>query len=231
MKKKYGFTLIEIIIVLAIIGILTAMIVPAAINYVDRAKKKATMENGKLLWTEVNNIIVWNNETFESFYTTKKNTSRWCFESNPEGVCQRWDLKENSKPSKEENYILSVVCRVDGCYHKYGGPGRNSDEVPSVLLNTWDDADYVNKNRTLYMTKLCQSEALQPFKQKGITFPLKMPYNKRDDGHTQPIVRWIICYQVNNPEQIEIWAGDGTKAKNGPVYRVYPSAAPIYMED
>lgn len=229
MKKRYGFTLIEIIIVVAVVGVLTAIIVPTAINYMDRAKKKATMENGKTLWTEVNNIIVWDTDTYESFYTTKDNTSRWCFESNAEGVCQRMYLKENSKPKKEGNYILSVVCRVDGRWHKTGS-GVN-DEPPSVILNTWDDADYNNKNRKLFMTKLCASEALNPFQQNGVEFPLKMPYNKRDDGKKQPIVRWIICYRCDNHEDIEIWAGDGTNAKNGPVYRVYPNAAPIYMED
>ena len=35
-------------------------------------------------------------------------------------------------------------------------------------------------------------------------------------------------YRVNEKEHIEIWAGDGFKAENGPVYRVYPQPCDWY---
>lgn len=228
MKKKSGFTLIELIIVVTIIGILTALVVPMTLNYVTKAKKRATIANGRILWNEVNSIVCISDETYNSFYTLKQNTSIWYFESSEDGRCVRYHGRNTGKKMAESNYFLNVVCRVDGAAHSTG-IGLDGQEV-SVILNTWDDADYNNKNRRLYMEKLTASENLKPFEQNGMTFPLKMPYNGRDDGKKQPIVRWIICTRKDDPEKIEIWAGDGTKAKNGPVYRVYPNPASIYTD-
>ncbi len=44
-KKNQGFTLIELMIVVAIIGVLAAVAVPAFINYVKRAKTSEAYEN------------------------------------------------------------------------------------------------------------------------------------------------------------------------------------------
>lgn len=46
MRKTKGFTLIELIVVLAIIVVLGAVIVPSIAGYINFAKKKAAVENG-----------------------------------------------------------------------------------------------------------------------------------------------------------------------------------------
>ena len=40
-KKKRGFTLVELIVVLVILAILAALLVPALTGYIDKAKKKS----------------------------------------------------------------------------------------------------------------------------------------------------------------------------------------------
>ena len=40
MKKNQGFTLVELIVVLVILAILAAILVPALLGYIDKAKQK-----------------------------------------------------------------------------------------------------------------------------------------------------------------------------------------------
>ncbi len=51
LSKKEGFTLIELMIVVAIIGILAAIAIPAFVNYVKRSKTSEASANLKSLFT------------------------------------------------------------------------------------------------------------------------------------------------------------------------------------
>ena len=51
MRKKEGFTLIELMIVVAIIGILAAIAIPAFINYIKRSKTSEAAANLKSMFT------------------------------------------------------------------------------------------------------------------------------------------------------------------------------------
>ena len=55
MKKsnKKGFTLVELVVGIAIIGILAAILVPTMMNYVKKAKLKSANSNAKLVFTTI----------------------------------------------------------------------------------------------------------------------------------------------------------------------------------
>ncbi len=51
-KDKKGFTLIEMIVVIVILGILLAILIPGMIKYIDKAKDKQVMVNARAAYMD-----------------------------------------------------------------------------------------------------------------------------------------------------------------------------------
>ena len=50
-SSKKGFTLVELIVVLVILAVLAAMLVPALVGYIDRAKKEKEFQAASTVYT------------------------------------------------------------------------------------------------------------------------------------------------------------------------------------
>lgn len=58
MKNKKGFTLIELIVVIAILGILSLFLVPSFMGYADDAKMQVAKSNTRTVWSAANSVMI-----------------------------------------------------------------------------------------------------------------------------------------------------------------------------
>lgn len=55
-SNKKGFTLVELVVVIAIIGVLAAILIPTMMNYVKKSRMRTANSNAKLVFTTINNM-------------------------------------------------------------------------------------------------------------------------------------------------------------------------------
>ena len=66
-KTKKGFTLVELIVVIAIIGTLAAVIIPTMIGYVKEANKRADLETARQFGERIETEMVKDDSLYENF--------------------------------------------------------------------------------------------------------------------------------------------------------------------
>ncbi len=238
-KTRKGFTLIELIIVVAIIAVLSALLAVTISGFIDKARKKSLLANGKTIWNAAA-LALTDDAASKSFYTPQ---SSWTlFEGKPNGRAVMVTTSSTStgisilhadkvtnKKAKlrgEGNYLFTIVTRVDGYNHGSKGSDRGDSVQITNVFNTWN---YSDKRYEVFVKKFCNLLNMSLGIKDKKDFPVSMPYTKRDDGGYHALVRWLVCYRLDNRE-VEVWAGDGYKAENGPVYRVYPNPCDFFLE-
>ncbi|SDA27726.1 prepilin-type N-terminal cleavage/methylation domain-containing protein [Ruminococcus sp. YE71] len=248
-KNQSGFTLVELVIVISIIGVLAAIIIPSILNYVHRACRADDKVTARLIGTTAMQLLVEDPDFADFFYSDDTATMIW-----------------DAKIEGQHYYFVSVA-RADGskaCYqkdvtetkdnNKKSGAGwefssykSNNKEIVKKLNNRLDEViggdiklmSYIPMRSTGYKHPAsdCNHDTTYSnSNEKGKKRAASPTYSYTD--------KWIIGYNggpatkgnacnLKNKDmskgQIEVWAGDSYgKGANGPRVRLWPSPPSYY---
>ena len=134
MKRKYikGFTLVELIVVLAILAILAAMLIPSLTGYIDKAKEKEDVSNARTVLVSSQSVL----------------SELWAIDSD--SVC---DAKHRYNDGQ---YACTVFLPVT---NSSKSPNPNAKDYKTVrrYVDTYNLAsDVFSKNKTIYFAVFAQ---------------------------------------------------------------------------
>lgn len=95
MNKKKGFTLVELVVVLCIIGVLATILVPSMIGYIKKSKRSSDIATAKNIYNDAATILAEGGDGSDSY------VEHCSFNSNV----------SVSRGNDTENYTIQIVCK------------------------------------------------------------------------------------------------------------------------
>lgn len=124
-KKKKGFTLIELIIVVAVLGILALIAVPKFGEIQKNSKKKADIASGKIIADTATRIVVEGDKTYTADTKTEIKTS-----DNVGGELQDIPKVQYNNVGGSKKFYYEVDSNGNvAVYVSAGGNGATYEEI------------------------------------------------------------------------------------------------------
>ena len=108
MKKSKGFTLAELLIVVAIIAVLVAISIPIFTSQLEKAREATDMANLRVAYSEVSSdLLVWDGTSNINNVTVNAVQTQANWQTNNSGTENIGGLNVNAK-TKNSNWVVSA---------------------------------------------------------------------------------------------------------------------------
>lgn len=131
-KKQKGFTLVELMIVVAIIGVLAAVAIPKFADMLEKSREGATKGNISAIKSAVSNFYADRQGTYPNTLDTQTTTS--VGESHPAFIPNYIELLPAVKVTAKNT--------ANGA-NQNAGPGKNASKAADVVIGQWATPAFV----------------------------------------------------------------------------------------
>jgi len=214
---KKGFTLIELIVVIAIIGVLAGILVPSMMGYIRKAKRLSDVNSARIIAENIEMFIATDDEAYNAFFCQTKGFK---YGNNPGSNAN------NNITTKWTPYKFMIVMKMDGVKNakQYKAQWTGADGSDSNS----SDEDIKSMGRNGKFCQMFNEESGYKSGDNSVKIPLKLKLQQKDGNH-YTFDRWIVGYRMDTM-QIEVWVGQskGTWGTGDKLIRLYPDPQTQY---
>ena len=246
-KSNRGFSLTELIIVIAIMAILAAALAPVVVHFIDKARKAVDIETAQTLFEAAELASASHDDDVGDGWTvpirTKKTADVARTYVNAEGHNCNLDRSVSAGSAGTYEICCIAWCRGVEYQSKNSKKTWENSQFKSTLDNAGnDEADLTRAYTDEFLRNLYHMDGVgkvyggngnNSFDGYHKNTMLQFKY-LRNAGYGNAEC-WMVCVRCDN-EKPEIWIGDknlngrGANQKVRPLYRIYPDPCKEYKK-